>query len=529
MESRTRRLLGALGVLVLAAGGLVVYSLLAPTEDGGAKANAGAKTAAFGTPGAPGASHSGRSRSGGSAEDEPSDEVKAWLAKLEAAIRDGDRHRVEVLVWEGRESLGYALPLVRKLLGECETPQRVLCVFVLSRMSDAESLALLRSLLVKTEPAEMKIAVIEALVERRDVDSGEAVLAFFVDASEAKEVRLAAIKALETIGKPEFADAILKVFLADTDQQIRIAALNAIGKLAHGNDAVSKKLVEAWGTETMKKGLRLQLVRVLGEIGSEAALDLLNEIATRGDDMGLRVEAVMALRMVATEKAQDALVDLAKNTDDERIRYEAIHNIACLPGDKAKDVLTTMLDRQWEHRDVRDLCAQGLLAQRDPECAKKLVDVMHRDPDMSPDYFKVMNKRQDVSPDYVRNLGEGAGELSAGQRKGLVDAFRDLSGDAVPAACDQLRRILDTEQDADVQKGAMYALANHHDATALPLLRRYYETSDDVEVRDAALESAGHMDGPEVEAFLQGVIQREENYGLKMAAQGALNEVLKRK
>ncbi|MBI1850917.1 MAG: HEAT repeat domain-containing protein [Planctomycetes bacterium] len=526
MDSHTRRWLGVVVVLGVAGVAIVVYALLRPASAASPKLKTAAETVTFGS-GAGSNARTRQGKSGSTAEEEPSDEIKAWLAKLEAAIRENDRHQVEVLVYEGRDSLGYALPLIEKLLGECETPQRLLCVLVLSRMKDADSLDVLRSLLVPKEDPAIKVAVIEALVERHDVEWGAKVLDFYLDPNEAKAVRLAAIQAMRTLGRPEFAKAILKMFIADTDQELKVAALLALGALK--NQEVVQGLLDADKTENFKRGIRKQLIMVLGQLGSDEALAFLNEIASRGDVLDLRREAIIALRMIGSEKAQDALADLALNTEEKEIRFDAIHNLACLPGDKAKEVLDMAVERHWDEKDIRELCAQGLLAQPSPDCAKKAIDVMKRDPDMNPEFFKVMNKRSNVSPEFVRALAGGARDIASNQRLGLVDAFGDVKGDGEAAASEALRGILDSEENLEIQQKAMWGLAKHKDATSLPLLQRYYRTSTDADVRDAAIGAAQYLDGPEVEAFLQDVVEHETNYGLKMAAQGALNEVLKRK
>ncbi len=476
----------------------------------------GPKSVPAGRPGDPAAAggsvrRTPRGGGGDTVEDEPSEDQKAWLASLEAAILANDRFTVETLMARGKDHLPMSLPLMGRILESGSTSSRVLAVLVLRWIDREEAAKLLRGLLEPGEAWEVKKAAIDALVVRADAASADAILALLIDANENGQVRLAAADALGKIGNPDFAVQLLALALNDPDKQIRSTLLDVLGKLK--NPAVVKSLIEAYRRGESKPGQRHLVAQALGEIGSNEATQLLVEIATADGDAALTRGAIQALMMIGSDQAKEALVEIATTSPNPEAIFTSLHMLSRVGGEQAQQTLRRQVDLHRDEKRVRDLCTLGLLYQGDEESVAKALEVMRSDPEMSGTFLDNINKKGNVRPEIVEKLEEAYPDLSDPQRSAVIDALGRVKGDGQQRACDALRKRFEIEEDLGKKGDVAYRLAWQKDSSAVKVLRREFDATTDNEYKWKLLESIGTIGGPDAELLLNDLAATDPGFG----------------
>mgnify|MGYP001166125461 CR=1 FL=1 len=103
-----------------------------------------------------------------------------------------------------------------------------------------------------------------------------------------------AIEAMKQM--PEAMAPVIEMLLKDTDADIRIFAINILESLCHEN-------VEAWLLDVMDTDPGINVVcaalDVIGEVGTERALPVLERTACRFDDAYVRFACELAIRHIA--------------------------------------------------------------------------------------------------------------------------------------------------------------------------------------------------------------------------------------
>lgn len=151
----------------------------------------------------------------------------------------------------------------------------------------------------------------------------EALLPFVKDA----DARVVAnvVQALESIGNPRCVEHIVKL-VAHADNRVRANTVKAIWKYAHTNVTANRIVFERL-KEMMfstKNQMRESAIFVLGEIGDDESIELLN-IAANDRDAGIKAKAEEALRNAMKLKAERE-----RETSRQPVSEEEISRIPAL-------------------------------------------------------------------------------------------------------------------------------------------------------------------------------------------------------
>ncbi len=143
-----------------------------------------------------------------------------------------------------------------------------------------------------------------------DVPMALAILASSEDALERED----AVEVLRDSGQPDVVGPLSRVALADEDEDVRAAAIDALGDIG-GKDAAQALSVALQDEEP---GLRAEAVEALGHIGGQAAAQVL-AIALQDADVDVRYLAVESLGEIGGETSI-ALLERALGDADEDVR-----------------------------------------------------------------------------------------------------------------------------------------------------------------------------------------------------------------
>lgn len=202
-----------------------------------------------------------------------------------------------------------------------------------------ESLARLRSEGVDAEilrqlpeaPEREQVALIQAAAARRIVQAAPILLDLTKGISE--PVRLQAIKSLGEIGRPEHLKEMVKMLVSTGDAAARREYEKSIvavaGKIAEP-DRKSEEILRALPTVHAVLP-RASLLRVLGKIGSPAALPVLRD-ALRENEPELRLAAIRALGDWPSAAPLPDLLSIAQDSTQGKARILALRGFIRLIG-----------------------------------------------------------------------------------------------------------------------------------------------------------------------------------------------------
>ena len=315
-------------------------------------------------------------------------------------------------------------------------------------------------------------------------------------------VRWAATRALGLIWQfPQLVD------LGKTDENLRLAALEALGRL--GDTRVVRAIVTAarWDTDV---AVRQRAIKTLGQLGDTWAIDPL--LAVLDDNAPpLRASAATALGQIENERAVESLTEALKD-DDEVVRRKAISalgRIWKLPqlvrlGDDSEAVrgrAALALGRLGDMRVVQPLVA-ALRDQDGAACASAAMALgqLGSAQTVEPLISVLLTRKE---PAARMNAAKAMGEL--GNKRAikplivtLKDPERNVRWSAVKAlgrlrAEQAIEPLIAMFEDRDVQESAVTALAQIGRPAVLSLIAAFTERKR--EVRIGAARALGQIGG----------------------------------
>jgi len=315
-------------------------------------------------------------------------------------------------------------------------------------------------------------------------------------------VRWAATRALGLIWQfPQLVD------LGKTDENLRLAALEALGRL--GDTRVVRAIVTAarWDTDV---AVRQRAIKTLGQLGDTWAVDPL--LAVLDDNApSLRASAATALGQIENERAVESLTEALKD-DDEVVRRKAISalgRIWKLPqlvrlGDDSEAVrgrAALALGRLGDMRVVQPLVA-ALRDQDGAACASAAMALgqLGSAQTVEPLISVLLTRKE---PAARMNAAKAMGEL--GNKRAikplivtLKDPERNVRWSAVKAlgrlrAEQAIEPLIAMFEDRDMQESAVTALAQIGRPAVLSLIAALTERKR--EVRIGAARALGQIGG----------------------------------
>lgn len=132
---------------------------------------------------------------------------------------------------------------LQKVLRSTQDPEATVrweAVLFLDKVKSPQAMPIMRQMLQRDMDASVRIKVIELLSKRHTPDVLEALIAAMKD--QEPEVRMAALRALDTIGDYSVAGAIASGPIRDQDEQVRLQAMKTLNSL---QDRKQKEIEEA--------------------------------------------------------------------------------------------------------------------------------------------------------------------------------------------------------------------------------------------------------------------------------------------
>jgi HEAT repeat protein len=168
------------------------------------------------------------------------------------------------------------------------------------------------SLLPKLRP-EIQAALIDTLAQRADPEAAAPIAALAQDAEQPTPTRLAALRALATLGDAS-AVPLLATAAASDDEPIRDAARQTLSRLKA--DGVREAIVDRIPQSAQPE--RVELVRALGQRYDRQAAPILLKLTEDSND-AVRATAFQSLSMVGDDSLVPPLVRaIARSTSDDR-------------------------------------------------------------------------------------------------------------------------------------------------------------------------------------------------------------------
>jgi HEAT repeat protein len=169
-------------------------------------------------------------------------------------------------------------------------------------------------------------------------------------------IRLRAAEALT--GRGSAAVPELRKALKDTNDQVRIAAATALGRIGPEAKASIPSLIEA--LDDKHRYVRAEAAKALSRMGdaADAAVRPLFQVMV-DEDIGVRHNAAEALARIGPV-AFPSLIERLKH-EDKQVRMEAAYGLGVTGGDATDDVCLALADALKDpDRDVRQLAAESL-------------------------------------------------------------------------------------------------------------------------------------------------------------------------
>ena len=251
-----------------------------------------------------------------------------------------------------------AVPSLIEAIGPNDLRTRTGAIHILGTITPtSEIIDTLSDLLSGGNIAEIRTAAADALSNFANEPGVKDMLIGMLKDNE-QQVRLKAIEALGRIG-PDAIDAVepmIEIIRAETLSQTRAAICESLGKISSGNDVI-ELLTEALQDENPP--VRIAAARALGSIGPKAIGSL--TAALTNDSAGVRAAAAEALGLIgqAARVARSSLLD-AWEDNDLGVAIRATVAMARIGPDRENFITTLKLALDEDNHRMRVGAATGL-------------------------------------------------------------------------------------------------------------------------------------------------------------------------
>jgi len=334
----------------------------------------------------------------------------------------------------------------------------------------------------------LRRAAIEALVERGDVESVEALVATAADSSDRDEMLQAAYDLM--VDQP--LDEIIDQTENDSEHVQRVA-YRAIGERAAIDDGFDDAIdtIEA-GTEHGDAEIRGASVESLGQVASDEALDILIELVD-DTDPAVRENVALALgEFEGEEEHADILVDYLNDSSSDVVAA-AINALEQRGEPHAVGQIQEMVDA-----DAAPVRAAALEA---------IVTFMP-------------NEEEDTVAEHIGILSES---LTDEDSQVQMSALEQLGRFEISMAVTNIAQLVSTE-DADVRSSAIEALASTGHDDAQPLIESAL-SDQAAEVRSQAVESLAELLGEAARPELEARMEQEDDPEVKELIESQLQQI----
>jgi HEAT repeat protein len=306
--------------------------------------------------------------------------------------------------------------------------------------------------------------------------------------NENEELKIIALQSLFD-SDPERALGFVTNWLKPTStasRRMKEAAVSLLG--AHGGKQAVPLLLDIARNQPDAK-LRQTAIHRLGEAGGETVMDELMRIYSADPDANIRRQVLHALAEMEGARADAKLLEIAQNgSEDPELRKTAIGRLADREG--AFDNLVRLYDAD-RGSDIRERLLNVFADSDDPRALAKLLEVAR-----TGDNVELRKFAQ-------RRLGDKNSE----------------------AMLDELLRIYQTENDADVKRNILNALSDMDSPRAAVKLREIARNpAEDATLRRHVINHIGERDDAQTVELLISLYDAEQNPDIKRALLNALGD-----
>ncbi len=261
---------------------------------------------------------------------------------------------------------------LKMLAGSDNWAVSLMANLALSRLKDEGASAHVRRL-VKSANAEVRQAIVEALVSRPLIEDRSMFQSFFEDSR--PRIREVAVEGLALFGADERISILRQWLSQESDQKIRILLLKKAEKekspllyeefyrlLQLSDDRIRNTAVSAIATmgdkiadrilvdfDRMPLVVREQMILVLGRIGGEKVVKTIRECLA-AKERWLRINAVEACSSLGAAELDAELVNILRNSEtDIWVRATAVSALGRTKSAPAADIIASQL----RHEDAR--------------------------------------------------------------------------------------------------------------------------------------------------------------------------------
>jgi len=323
---------------------------------------------------------------------------------------------------------------------------------MLRRLEDPGAVQLLERTARQHADPEVRRRAISGLGSRPD-RSGFDALTRIYPSEQSVNARRYIADAAGNYRRAEFA-ADAAAFLArvaenDADSDVR---RTAIGELKNFSDEIAmphlRRLLERVSDGTVTR----YLLSAIADSDDPANIPLLRSQITRSSDEGLQRAAVEYIGSIEGPEALDALIEIADGDYSEAVRTEAVDEIGDFEGSRATNALI------------------GIARSNAPERVRREA------------LDELGNRRTSESFSAVSAIATGGDDVRLRAR--AIAELRGWGAEAAPV----LERIVLTDAESDLRRGAVSALGNLEEGAGWEALVTIYNTSEDTRIRSGALD-----------------------------------------
>jgi HEAT repeat protein/beta-lactamase regulating signal transducer with metallopeptidase domain len=308
------------------------------------------------------------------------------------------------------------------------------------------------------------------------------------------EIKEEAIEALEVQADTLLPTLLLELALRDPDPQFRIEAVGMMQDLPP--DVAIPLLEQTFGAlpdESSAREVRLEIIEVLSEIGTPAAVEVLEIAISRAlPDQSrareVKLEVIDALGEIATPQAAEVL-DLAISDSDREVALAVVDAFADMPAEIAAPRLEA-LARSHPYLEIREEALEQLPdLQGDVDLGDLLIDLALNSTDATV-REQAVDQMEDLPVDQAVDL-LGRVALESGDPETQQEAVESLAEVGSPEALELLDRVVQEATSVEVARQAVESIGEYPEDLAGPLLRRIASEHPSVDVRREALDQLG--------------------------------------
>lgn len=263
---------------------------------------------------------------------------------------------------------------------------------------------------------------------------------------------------------------------------------------------------------------KMAALQALMNMDSKAAVPILKKVVRNRDDYSaeLRSQALFILSQQEDAEVTDLMLEAARNDPNSEVRQAAVFWLSQAETDEALPVLEQIL-RNPQDRELHEQ-AVFAIAQMDDPRARKLLQEVARSSSEDPELRAAA----------IFHLSQNGGAENAATLREMWDtATDDRVREAILFSLSQMDEAgnaqwlmdiaLDTTQDVDIRKQALFAASQRDDVRVDDLISMY-DQAPDRELKEQALFILSQKDDPKAFDKLVDVVKNESDSELRQNA-----------